>query len=573
MPLTRMPVRGMAGPVESTDTVCIIDDLSKSIAGRTLFRDLSLSFFHGAKIGILGPNGAGKSTLMKIIAGLDKDFDGSVWLRDGFKVGFLEQEPELDPTKDVGGNVFDGVKHKLDLVHRFNEVSHLMADPDQDMDKLMEEQAALMDQIETLNAWNVEHEVEIAMDALRCPPPDAEVSVLSGGEKRRVAIARLLLSQPDMLLLDEPTNHLDAESVAWLEHYLREYSGCVMMVTHDRYFLDNVTGWMLELDGGQAYPYKGNYSSWLAQKMDRLSKSQARKDAKSKALEAELDWLRRNPKGGTSRQRAREQRAEGMQKAMKEDAAAERLLSGAIVIPPGPRLGDKVISARGLTKAFDGRVLFDNFSLNVDGGDRIGIIGGNGTGKSTLFRIIAGDLAPDAGRVDIGTTVKMGVVTQSRFDMKDDNVVYEEIAQGEHMIRVGGRELNVRAYTAAFNIKGSAQEKLVGDLSGGERNRVHLAKTLKSGVNVLLLDEPTNDLDVDTLRSLEEAVSSFEGAVVIISHDRYFLDRVCNKIIAFEGDSNVVVFDGSYSEYEAEKKRLLGDSYQPHRIQFKRLKA
>ena len=537
---------------------------------RTVLENISLSFYPGAKIGVIGPNGAGKSSLLKIMAGLDDGFSGEARLTPGFTVGYLAQEPALDPDKDVKGNVMDGVAQVQSIIDRYNEVMAMWADPDADYDKIGKQQAELEDKIAAADAWSLERNVDIAMDALRCPPDDSPVTNLSGGERRRVALCRLLLSRPDLLLLDEPTNHLDAESVFWLERFLSEYAGTVVAITHDRYFLDNVAQWILELDRGRGIPFEGNYSSWLEQKQERLAQQEKSNVARRRALERELEWVRMAPKARQAKGKARLAAYEKLQ----SEAEAEHDTSNRleIAIPPGPRLGDTVIEVEGLRKGFGDKLLIEDLSFILPPAGIVGIIGPNGAGKTTLFKMLTGIETPDAGTIKIGDTVQLSYVDQSRDSLDDTATVYEEITEGvEHMV-VGGREIHGRAYVASFNFKGTDQQKLVGDLSGGERNRVHLAKLLKSGGNVLLLDEPTNDLDVDTLRALESGLESFPGCAVVISHDRWFLDRIATHVLAFEGDSQVRWFEGNFSEYEAYKKRELGESAdQPHRIKYKKL--
>ncbi len=547
--------------------IYVMKDLCKTFpGGKEVLKHIWLSFFPGAKIGVIGPNGAGKSTLIKIMAGLDQDFTGEAFAADGVKVGYLPQEPQLDPTKNVMGNIMDGVGPIRDLMQRYEEVNMKFADPDADMDALLAEQAELQEQIDACNGWEIERTIEIAMDALRCPPADADVTKLSGGEKRRVALCRLLLSKPDMLLLDEPTNHLDAESVAWLQVFLKNYTGTVVMVTHDRYFLDNVTGWILEMDRGEGIPFEGNYTSWLEQKEKRLAQEQNAENNRQKMLKEELEWVRQSPKARQAKSKARITAYEELLKKSTEkvpDVAQ-------IVIPAGPRLGQVVLEAKDLTKAFGDKLLFDNLSFNLPAGGIVGIIGPNGAGKTTLMKIITGQEQPDSGSFRLGETVQLGYVDQSRDALDDTKTVWQEISEGKDILTLGKRDINSRAYVSQFNFKGGDQQKKVGMLSGGERNRVHLAKMLKSGANVLLLDEPTNDLDVDTLRALEEALMDFPGCAVITSHDRWFLDRLATHILAFEGDSQVVFFEGNYEEYEADKKRRLGaEADQPHRIKYK----
>ena len=547
--------------------IYVMKDLCKTFpGGKEVLKHIWLSFFPGAKIGVIGPNGAGKSTLMKIMAGLDTDFTGEAFAADGVKVGYLPQEPQLDPSKNVMENIMDGVGPIRDLMQRYEEVNMKFADPDADMDALLAEQAELQEQIDACNGWELERTIEIAMDALRCPPADADVTKLSGGEKRRVALCRLLLSKPDMLLLDEPTNHLDAESVAWLQVFLKNYTGTVVMVTHDRYFLDNVTGWILEMDRGEGLPFEGNYTSWLEQKEKRLAQEQNAENNRQKTLKEELEWVRQSPKARQAKSKARITAYEELLKKSTEkvpDVAQ-------IVIPAGQRLGQVVLEATDLSKAYGDKLLFENLSFNLPAGGIVGIIGPNGAGKTTLMRIITGQEQPDNGTFRLGETVQLGYVDQSRDALDSDKTVWQEISEGKDILTLGKREINSRAYVAQFNFKGPDQQKKVGMLSGGERNRVHLAKMLKAGANVLLLDEPTNDLDVDTLRALEEALMDFPGCAVITSHDRWFLDRLATHILAFEGDSQVVFFEGNYAEYEADKKRRLGVAAdQPHRIKYK----
>ena len=547
--------------------IYVMKDLSKTFpGGKEVLKHIWLSFFPGAKIGVIGPNGAGKSTLLKIMAGLDQDFTGEAWAADGVKVGYLPQEPQLDPSKNVMENVMDGVGEVRDLMKRFEEVNMKFADPDADMDALLAEQAALQEKIDACNGWELERMIEIAMDALRLPPADADVSKLSGGEKRRVALCRLLLSKPDMLLLDEPTNHLDAESVAWLQTFLKNYAGTVVMITHDRYFLDNVTGWILEMDRGEGIPYEGNYSSWLEQKQKRLEIEQNAETARQKTLKEELEWVRQSPKARQAKSKARITAYEELLKKSTEKVPDVAQIS----IPAGPRLGDVVLEAEHLKKAFGDKLLFDDLTFKLPAGGIVGVIGPNGAGKTTLMKIITGAEKPDSGTFRLGETVQLGYVDQSRDALDANKTVWQEISGGLDILTLGKREVPSRAYVAQFNFKGGDQQKKVGVLSGGERNRVHMAKMLKSGANVLLLDEPTNDLDVDTLRALEEALMDFPGCAVITSHDRWFLDRLATHILAFEGDSKVVWFEGNYAEYEADRRRRLGvEADQPHRIKYK----
>ncbi len=537
---------------------------------RTVLEDISLSFYPGAKIGVIGPNGAGKSSLLRIMAGLDDGFMGEARLTPGFTVGHLSQEPQLDPTKDVKGNVLDGVAEVQTLIDQYNAVMAKWSDPDADYEAIGAEQAQLEDRIAAADAWNLERNVDIAMDALRCPPDDADVATLSGGEKRRVALARLLLRHPDLLLLDEPTNHLDAESVFWLERFLQEYAGTVVAITHDRYFLDNVAQWILELDRGRGIPFQGNYSSWLEQKLDRLGREQKAVDARQRTLARELEWVRLSPRARQAKGKARLGAYEKLLAEAQDTKDATRELE--IAIPPGPRLGDQVIEVKDLRKAFGNNLLIEDLSFNLPRAGIVGVIGANGAGKTTLFRMLVGEEKPDGGSVVIGDTVQLSYVDQGRDDLEAAQTVYQEISGGDEIIKVGNRELPARAYVSSFNFRGTDQQKPVGALSGGERNRVHLAKLLRSGGNVLLLDEPTNDLDVDTLRALEAGLESFPGCAVIISHDRWFLDRIATHVLAFEGDSVVRWFEGNFTEYEEFRHRELGTAAdQPHRIRYKRL--
>jgi ATP-binding cassette ChvD family protein len=537
---------------------------------KEVLRGINISMFPGAKIGVLGLNGSGKSTLLRIIAGEDDGFQGECRVTPGFSVGYLPQEPRLNPDKDVVGNVTEGVAETKGLLDRFEEVCNAMADPDADFDKLLAQQAELQDQIDSVNGWDLDRQLDIAMDALRLPPADADVTTLSGGEIRRVALCRLLLSKPDLLLLDEPTNHLDAESVAWLERFLQEYHGTVVAVTHDRYFLDNVAGWILELDRGHGIPWEGNYSSWLEQKDARLAQEEKVDEARRRTLERELEWIRMAPRARQAKGKARITAYE--QLVTEAEAAERRDDKLQISIPPGPRLGDLVVEADGLRKAFGDKLLIDGLSFSLPRGGIVGVIGANGAGKTTLFRMLVGQEQPDDGALKVGPTVSLAYVDQSRASLDNTKTVYEEITGGVDHLKVGDRDIHGRAYVAGFNFKGSDQQKNVGDLSGGERNRLHLAKALLMGGNVLLLDEPTNDLDVDTLRALEEALLAFPGCAVVISHDRWFLDRIATHVLAFEGDSEVVWFEGNFSEYEKDRRKRLGaDADQPHRIKYKPL--
>jgi len=551
--------------------IYVMKSLSKAWpGGKKVLDDVWLSFYPDAKIGVLGPNGAGKSTLLKIMAGLDTDYSGEAWVAEGATVGYLPQEPQLDPKLTVLENVMTGLGEKKALLDRFNEVSNKLGDvedPDE-MQTLIDEQAELQEKIEAGNLWDLNRSIEIALDALRCPPPDSDVTKLSGGERRRVALCRLLLSKPDLLLLDEPTNHLDAESIAWLQTYLAAYTGAVVMVTHDRYFLDNVTGWILELDRGKGIPYEGNYTAWLEQKQKRLEQESREETGRQKTLARELEWVRQSPKARQAKSKARITSYENLL-AQCNEASSD---TAQIIIPAPPRLGNTVIDANHLSKSFGDRLLIDDLSFKLPPGGIVGVLGPNGAGKSTLFRMITGQEKPDHGDIKIGDTVKLGYVDQSRDSLRADKTVWEEISDGLDVIDLGKKTMPSRAYVAAFGFKGVDQQKKVGVLSGGERNRVHMAKMLKSGANVLLLDEPSNDLDVDTLRALEDAIIAFPGCVVVITHDRWFMDRVATHILAFEGDSQVVWFEGNYQDYEADRHRRLGaEADQPHRIKYKPL--
>ncbi|MEH6401805.1 MAG: energy-dependent translational throttle protein EttA [Sneathiella sp.] len=549
--------------------IYVMSGLSKTYpGGKQVLKDIRLSFFPGAKIGVLGLNGSGKSTLLKIMAGIETEFTGEAWAADGIKVGYLAQEPELDPAKDVLGNVMDGVGEKKALLDKFNEISGRFAEEltDDEMNDLIAEQGDLQEAIDAQDLWDLDRQVDIAMDALRCPAGDADVTKLSGGERRRVALCRLLLSQPDILLLDEPTNHLDAESVAWLERFLHDYAGTVVAVTHDRYFLDNVAGWILELDRGQGIPWEGNYSSWLEQKEQRLAHEGKAEDSRRRTLKEELDWVRQGAKGRQTKSKARISAYEDL---LSQDAE-KRADNMQISIPAGPRLGDLVVEAEGVSKGFGEKLLIEDMSFKLPPGAIVGVIGPNGAGKTTLFKLLTGSEKPDSGEFKVGPTVKLGYVDQDRDSLDPNKNVWEEISEGNEIIYLGKREINSRAYVSGFNFKGSDQQKKVGQLSGGERNRVNLAKMLKSGSNFLLLDEPTNDLDVDTLRALEEALLNFAGCAVVISHDRWFLDRIATHILSYEGDSHVEWFEGNFAAYEEDKKRRLGAaSVEPHRIKYK----
>ena len=544
--------------------------VSKVYEKKPVLKDIYLSYFYGAKIGVLGLNGSGKSSLLRILAGVDQDFIGKTILTPGHTVGFLEQEPRLDDTKTVREIVEQGVQETVDLVNEFNEINEKFAEPmgDEAMNKLLDRQAKVQEKLDAQDAWDLDSRLEMAMDALRCPSGETPVKVLSGGERRRVALCRLLLQKPDILLLDEPTNHLDAESVAWLEHHLQAYAGTVIAVTHDRYFLDNVAGWILELDRGQGIPWKGNYSSWLEQKRNRLQKEEKTESERQKTLQRELEWIRMSPKGRHAKSKARISSYESLL-SQEMDAHAKEL---EIYIPPGPRLGKLVIEAEGVGKGYGDRLLVDNMSFNLPPGGIVGIIGPNGAGKTTLFRMITGQEKPDSGTIRIADTVKLAYVDQSRDVLDPNKTIWETISEGQDIILLGNREMNSRAYVSRFNFSGTDQQKKVSQISGGERNRVHLARMLKEGANVLLLDEPTNDLDVNTMRALEEALENFAGCAVVISHDRWFLDRIATHILAFEGESATVWFDGNYSEYEADRKARLGAAAsQPHRIKYRQL--
>jgi ATP-binding cassette ChvD family protein len=539
---------------------------------RFILRDISLSFFPGAKIGVLGLNGSGKSTLLRIMAGIDREFEGEARPQPGINIGFLPQEPQLDADKDVRGNVEEGVAEIKGLLDRFNDISMKFAEPmsDDEMNALLEEQGKLQDAIDAGGGWELDRKLDVAAEALRLPPWDADVGKLSGGERRRVALCRLLLSQPDMLLLDEPTNHLDAESVAWLERFLEEYPGTVIAVTHDRYFLDNVAGWILELDRGHGIPWEGNYSSWLQQKEQRLAREEATEKARRKAMQSELEWVRANPKGRQAKSKARLRQFEEIS----SSGYQQRNETNEIYIPPGPRLGDVVLEASGVRKAFGDKLLMDALTFSLPPGGIMGIIGANGAGKTTLFRMITGSVEPDAGTIRVGDSVQIASVDQSRDSLDENRTIWQEISDEQDVIQVGRYETPSRAYVGRFNFRGAEQQKKIGLLSGGERNRVHLAKMLKAGGNLLLLDEPTNDLDVETLRALEQALLEFPGSAVVISHDRWFLDRIATHILAFEGDSAVTCFAGNYSEYEEDRRKRLGaEASQPHRIKYRRLDA
>ena len=554
----------------SEDTKKIIYSMmgvKKSYDSKTIIKDISLSYYYGAKIGVLGLNGSGKSTLLRIMAGIDKEFNGETTLSDGYSVGFLEQEPLIDCTKTVREVVEEGVQETVDLLKEFEEINEAFADPDADMEKLCDRQAVVQDKLDALDAWELDSKLDLAMDALRCPPGEMKVEVLSGGEKRRVALCRLLLQQPDILLLDEPTNHLDAETVGWLEQHLQRYQGTIIAVTHDRYFLDNVAGWILELDRGQGIPWKGNYSSWLEQKSERLRKEEKSESNRQKTLQRELEWIRMSPKARHAKGQAR---INSYEKMLGQDSA-DRESNMEIFIPPGPRLGSIVVEANDVSKGYGDRLLYENLNFMLPPGGIVGIIGANGAGKTTLFRMITGQEQPDSGSFKVGDTVKLAYVDQDR-PLDGSKTIFEEVTGGQEQMMLGNKLVNSRGYVARFNFSGGDQQKKVGVLSGGERNRVHLAKIMREESNVLLLDEPTNDLDVNTLRALEEALESFAGCAVVISHDRWFLDRIATHILAFEGDSQVVWYEGNYSEYEEDRKKRLGkDADQPHRIRYRSL--
>ncbi|HEV7427694.1 MAG TPA: energy-dependent translational throttle protein EttA [Thermoanaerobaculia bacterium] len=557
----------MATNTEPNKIIYSMVGVSKFHGKKQVLKDIYLSYFFGAKIGVIGLNGSGKSSLLRILAGTDRDFIGETVISPGHTVGFLEQEPQLDPNKSVREIVEQGVQPVIDLLKEFDEINNAFGDPDADMDKLMERQGKVQDKLDAAGAWDLDSKLEMAMDALRCPPGDTLCGILSGGEKRRVALCRLLLQSPDILLLDEPTNHLDAESVEWLEKHLQQYPGTVIAVTHDRYFLDNVAGWILELDRGAGIPFKGNYSSWLEQKQARLQQEEKSESQRQKTLERELEWIRMSPKGRHAKGKARITSYENLL----SQQTQEKVQDLEIYIPPGPRLGSIVVEADDVRKAFGDTLLIDEMAFKLPPGGIVGVIGPNGAGKTTLFRMILGEEPPDAGTIRVGKTVKLGYIDQNRT-LDPDKTIFEEITGGTELVLLGPREMNSRAYVARFNFSGSDQQKKVGILSGGERNRVHLAKMLKEGSNVLLLDEPTNDLDVNTMRALEEALENFAGCAIVISHDRWFLDRVATHILAFEGDSRVVFFDGNYSEYEEDKhKRLGAEADQPHRIRYRQM--
>ena len=555
--------------LDTSKFIYVMKDLRKIVPPqREILKGIYLSFYPGAKIGVVGPNGSGKSSLLRIMAGVDKDWNGEAWAAEGTRVGYLAQEPQLDETLDVRGNVEEGVKHARDVLRRYDEVNNSFADPDADMDALIDEQARLQDQIDAGNLWELDRKIEVAMDALRLPPGDARVENLSGGEKRRVALCRVLLEEPDMLLLDEPTNHLDAESVAWLEQHLKEFEGTIVAITHDRYFLDNVAEWILELDRGEGHPFKGNYTSWLEQKQERMRVEERTESARQRTLSRELEWVRMAPRARHAKAQAR---VNAYEQLLNEDPR-EKLSRAEIVIPNGPRLGDEVVTAQKLQKGFGDKLLIDNLEFRLPRGGIVGVIGPNGAGKTTLFRMITGQDTPDAGELRVGSTVQLAYVDQSRDSLDGEKTVYQEISGGQDTIKLGRGEVNARAYCSWFGFKGSDQQKAVKVLSGGERNRVHMAKVLQKGGNLILLDEPSNDLDVDTLRALEDALLEFAGCAVVISHDRWFLDRIATHILAFEGNSQVVWFEGNYQEYEVDRRRRLGsEADQPHRIKYRPL--
>jgi len=554
--------------IEPNKVIYSMMRVSKFYDKKPVIKDISLSYFYGAKIGVLGLNGSGKSSLLKIMAGVDRDYNGKAVLSPGYTVGYLEQEPVLDENKSVREIVEEGVQETVDLLAEFNAITDKFSEPDADFEKLCDRQAVLQEKLDHLDAWDLDSRLEMAMDALRCPPGDTPVKVLSGGEKRRVALCRLLLKKPDILLLDEPTNHLDAETVAWLEHHLHSYPGTVIAVTHDRYFLDNVAGWILELDRGEGIPWKGNYSSWLEQKQARLANEEKTASDRQKTLERELEWIRMSPKGRHAKGKAR---ITSYEKLLSEESE-KRAKDLEIYIPPGPRLGNVVVEFNDVSKAYGDRLLYDNLTFNLPPGGIVGVIGANGAGKTTLFRLITGQEQCDSGTIRIGDTVKLGYMDQSREALKPEQTIWEAISGGDENIQLGKITVNSRGYVSRFNFSGSDQQKKLGMLSGGERNRVHMARMLREGANVLLLDEPTNDLDVNTMRALEEALENFAGCAVVISHDRWFLDRIATHILAFEGDSSVVFFDGNYSEYEEDRKKRLGAAAdQPHRIKYRQL--
>ncbi|MFP4624429.1 MAG: energy-dependent translational throttle protein EttA [Gemmatimonadota bacterium] len=569
MPATRDALHSMA--LDTSKFIYVMKDLRKVVPPKQeVLKGIWLSFYPGAKIGVVGPNGSGKSTVLRIMAGVDQDFQGEAWPMKGIKIGYLPQEPELDPKLNVKGNVEEAVRSQRDILRRYDEINAKFAEPmdAEEMEALIEEQAKVQEQIDHLNLWDLDRKIEVAMDALRLPPADADVESLSGGEKRRVALCRVLLEEPDMLLLDEPTNHLDAESVAWLEQHLDRFEGTIVAVTHDRYFLDNVAKWILELDRGAGYPYEGNYSSWLEQKRERLRLEEKQESKRQKTLEHELEWIRMAPKARHSKGKARVNDYEAL---LNQDLT-EKIRTAEIIIPKGPRLGSEVITAQGLTKGYDDKLLIDGADFSIPPGAIVGIVGPNGAGKTTLFRMIVGQEQPDSGSLEVGKTVELAYVDQSRDALDAEKTVYEEISEGRDEVELGKAEVNARAYCSWFNFKGAEQQRKVGVLSGGERNRVHLAKLLKSGGNVILLDEPTNDLDVDTLRALEDALLDFAGCVLVISHDRWFLDRISTHTLAFEGDSQVFFYPGPWSEYEEDRKRRMGgEAERPHRIKYRRL--